>query len=526
MKKKPTRFGIRTRFVLTISALIALACLTLTVFFVHHERKRTTEILADQGVSLARNLAVEVQMAAMDSNPESLQPLVAEFVGKEEAIYCAIKDGQGRILAEATDGDFLPEPTQIVTFSHGISRSRTTESGVTEPIWTAWIGLPKSEWTRGLVSLRRSAALLTFSVVAVGVLATLLVVQATLKPIRVLLDATRRIARGQLDKPVQVLSTGEIRDLSEALNEMAFRLQQSHSKLEEYSRTLERKVEDRTQELEERVDELSESRMATLNILEDVKEAKTELERVNEELRALDEMKSKFIGTISHELKTPFTAIKANIDFILSGKEGEVPDHLNQHLLTVQRNTNRVRKIMEDFLTVAQIHSGRRHLEPEDLKLGTVVQECLAEIGPIDQKFQVKAHIPDSISVFADPNRLHDVYINLLLNALRFSPRGGEIRISARPDSAQILSEVSDQGVGIPKDKLEDIFEEFFQIDRKKYGGTGLGLSIVKAIIQEHSGRIWVDSRPGEGSTFFFTLPACKETDNEAIRRSGEDSDR
>ena len=163
---------------------------------------------------------------------------------------------------------------------------------------------------------------------------------------------------------------------------------------------------------------------------------------------------------------------------------------------------------MEDFLTVAQIHSGRRHLEPEDLKLGTVVQECLAEIGPIDQKFQVKAHIPDSISVFADPNRLHDVYVNLLLNALKFSPRGGEIRISARPDSAQILSEVSDHGVGIPKDKLEDIFEAFFQIDRKKYGGTGLGLALTRRLVEVQGGTIRAESEgEGRGSTFVFRIP-------------------
>jgi signal transduction histidine kinase len=236
-------------------------------------------------------------------------------------------------------------------------------------------------------------------------------------------------------------------------------------------------------------------------------------------------MTSKFLGTISHELKTPFTAVKANVDFILSGKGGEVPENLKPYLLTIQRNTNRVQKIMDDFLNVVEIRSGKRRLEPEVLRLGTVVWESLAEMGPIDESFSVTVDIPDPIMVLADRNRLHDVYANLLSNAFKFSPRGGEIRITARPDGDQILAEVSDQGIGIPSDKLQSIFEEFFQIDRKKYGGTGLGLSIVRGIIQEQGGRIWARSRPGEGSRFFFTLPAGRDSDDQAIGPSSEGSD-
>ena len=518
MKRRPNRFGIRIRFVLTVSTLIILACLTLIIFFINHEKNVAKEVLTSQGKDLARNLAREIHTALSGANQESLRSLVDRFAEREDVAYCAIRDGQGSILAEA-GGDAYPlEPEQVVTFSHPIIPVGTKKSDIEEPMWTARVDLSKSRWTSRIVSLKKRATLLALLVVAVGVLTTLLVVRITVKPIHILLDATQRIARGELDDPVQIASGGEFRDLSEALNEMAVKLQQSHSQLEEYSKTLERKVEDRTQELERHVKELSDSRMATLNILEDVKEAKTELEKVNEELLALDEMKSKFIGTISHELKTPFTAIKANIDFILSGKEGQVPQNLNQYLLTIQRNTNRVRKIMEDFLNVAQIHSGRTHLEPEELKLGRAVEEYLAEMGPLDEKFHVKVDIPDDISVFADRNRLHDVYVNLLLNALNFSPEGGEIRISARPYDGQVLSQVSDQGVGIPTDKLKNIFDEFFQIDRKRYGGTGLGLSIVRGIIHEHGGRIWVDSRVGEGSTFFFTLPASRDSKDEPIR--------
>ncbi len=526
MERRPSRFGIRFRFILTISTLIVLACLTLSVFFIGHQRRVAKAVLASQGMSLARDLAREACMADSVTSPEHLDLMLNRLLQREHVVFCAIKDSQGQTLAEARSREYPLDPDRVVTFAHPISAPGTNPSDLSAPMRTAWIGLSSFHWTERIASLTRDASVLALLIVALGVVATLLVVRITIKPIRMLVDAMQKIARGELEDPVEIGSSGEIRDLSEALNEMADSLQRSRSQLEEYSKTLEKKVEQRTEELEKRVKEISDSRMATLNILEDVKEAKIELERVNRELLELDELKSKFIGTLSHELKTPFTAIKANIDFILSGKEGEVPENLNQYLLTVQRNTNRVQKIMEDFLNVAQIRSGGRRLELEEVTLGSAVREYLAEMGPLDKKFVVKVDIPNNISVFADRNRLHDVYVNLLSNALKFSPEGGEIRISARPYNGEILSEVSDQGVGIPTDKLEGIFDEFFQIDRKRFGGTGLGLFIVKGIIQEHGGRIWVDSRLEKGSTFFFTLPANKDSRNGPIGKPSEGSDR
>ena len=500
---------------LVVSALIVLACLTVTILCLHHEKNLVREVLESRGTDLASALAREVQMPAVTFSPELLRAALDRFVEREQIAYCAIRDGEDRVVAESGSTSVPGGPERVMVFSYPVSGLGTEGSDGPEARRTAWVGLSPSPWTTRISSLKKAAMVLAIALVAVGILTTLLVAHITIKPLRMLLAATQRIAGGKLEPPVQIGSSGEVRALSEAFNEMAFRLRQSRSQLEEYSRTLETKVEHRTRELETRVRELSDSRKATLNILEDVKEAKTQLEKVNQELLALDEAKSKFIGTISHELKTPFTAIKSNIDFILSGKEGTVPQNLTPYLLTVQRNTNRIRKIMDDFLNVVEIRSGRAPLEPEELQLGHVVREYLAEMGPIDDAFRVTVDIPNDLLVFADRNRLHDVYINLISNALKFSPQGGEIRISARHHDGEVLSQVSDQGVGIPADKVENIFDEFFQIDRKKYGGTGLGLSIVRGIIHHHGGRIWVDSKPGRGSTFFFTLPTRKGTGDE-----------
>jgi signal transduction histidine kinase len=122
--------------------------------------------------------------------------------------------------------------------------------------------------------------------------------------------------------------------------------------------------------------------------------------------------------------------------------------------------------------------------------------------------------------VYADRNRLHDIFINLLSNAFKFTPEGGKVSIIASQKDDDILHEIRDTGIGIPEDKLQKIFEEFYQVESGKHGGTGLGLPIAKRVIEEHGGSIWVESQPGKGSVFYFTLPAFKEKEDGRSVRS------
>ena len=142
--------------------------------------------------------------------------------------------------------------------------------------------------------------------------------------------------------------------------------------LKESRSDLEKKVEERTRQLEENIAELNRARTSTLKMLEDLQSAKRELEMVNRELKEMDETKLKFIGIASHELKTPLTAIKANIDFILSEKEGKIPEHLKSYLLTIQRNTNRIQMRMDQMLDLSRIKSGRLLFNRERISLSEV----------------------------------------------------------------------------------------------------------------------------------------------------------
>jgi signal transduction histidine kinase len=304
-----------------------------------------------------------------------------------------------------------------------------------------------------------------------------------------------------------------IGNLAKAFNRMILPLKESRSDLK-------RKLEERTHELEDNIAELNRARTTTLKILEELQSAKRELEMVNREFKEMDETRMKFIGIASHELKTPLTAIKANIDFILSEKEGTVPEEMKSYLLTVQRNTNRIQMRMDQMLDISRMKSDRLLFNREQILLSEVIAGYVNEIAHVEKSLSIQINIAPDLTLYADRTALHDIFINLLSNAFKFTDDGGQISIIASQKDRSILIEIRDTGMGIPEDKLQMIFDEFYQVEGGKHGGTGLGLAIAKRLVEEHGGNIWVESQLGKGSTFYFTLPLSAENDNARLDRS------
>ncbi len=282
---------------------------------------------------------------------------------------------------------------------------------------------------------------------------------------------------------------------------------------------LERKLDERTRQLETTLAELDRTRTSALKMLEELQDAKRELEMVNRQLKEMDETNMRFIGIASHELKTPLTAIKANIDFILSEKEGKIPDNLKSYLITIQRNTNRIQMRMDQMLDLSRMKSNRLLFNRELILLSEVMAGYVGEVTPVEKHLSIQVDIPPGLLVWADRNALHDIFINLLSNAFKFTADGGKVSILAGQKDQSILLEIKDTGMGIPEDKLQMIFDEFYQVEGGKHGGTGLGLAIAKRLVEEHGGNIWVESQLGKGSTFYFTLPLSAENQDENLTR-------
>lgn len=227
--------------------------------------------------------------------------------------------------------------------------------------------------------------------------------------------------------------------------------------------------------------------------------------------REIDRMKSDFVSSVTHELRTPLTAIKAYITTIL--RDPDMPEQTKHEFLTViDEESDLLKNLIEALLEVSRIESGTVKFSREPVDIAAVIEQVLSAVRHLaDTKaVQLKVDIADNLGVLqADVGKIQSMVMNLVGNAIKFTPENGRVTISARRVGCELVIVVSDTGLGIPKESLPKIFDRFYRVPRpgKQIKGTGLGLAIVKEIVNMHGGRITVESELDKGSTFTVFLP-------------------
>jgi signal transduction histidine kinase len=261
--------------------------------------------------------------------------------------------------------------------------------------------------------------------------------------------------------------------------------------------------------------ELAESVAAQASIHLETLRLTEELQRRAEELQELDRLKSGFLANMSHELRTPLNSILGFSDVILLELDGPLTPEMNNDLQLIQKNGQHLLHLINDVLDMAKIESGRMNLHPENFKVHDVLDEVRSITSTLASEKNISLFIEEDsdqeVEILADNTRIRQVMINLVNNAIKFTEKG-RVTIRAQMQEETVLITVKDTGVGIPEEKLEDIFQEFTQVDTsttRKVGGTGLGLPISRRLIEMHGGRLWAESTgvEGEGSSFFVELP-------------------
>ncbi|HEX4964728.1 MAG TPA: CHASE domain-containing protein [Thermoanaerobaculia bacterium] len=232
------------------------------------------------------------------------------------------------------------------------------------------------------------------------------------------------------------------------------------------------------------------------------------------ERREVDRLKSEFVSTVSHELRTPLTSIRGSLGLLAAGVLGDLSPQVRDLVLLAERNAVRLSALINDILDFERLDSGVIEMQSTDVDLQPLFEQSLESVRPVADEHQIALiSSPTELRLRADGARIVQLLINLVSNAIKFSPPGREIRVWAEEkedDWVRIF--VKDWGQGIPAGYHERIFERFVHVetaDKRDKGGTGLGLAICKAIVEQHGGRIGVDSEPGVGSTFWFDLPAA-----------------
>lgn len=321
--------------------------------------------------------------------------------------------------------------------------------------WLVVAEWPEEDASRAINTLRNQFLVFSFLVLILTLVLSVFLANKIVKPIKILEAGTEKVAEGKFDEPVQIRTKDEIEDLGAAFNNMM------------------------------------------------------------RGLKRLQELKDEFVFVAAHELRTPVTAIRGYISLALDSKE-KIAEEVRKFLGEVKKASDRLNQLVNDLLQIARSEAGRLEIRVAPIDITEPINSVLSELKPLADEKSIKITYEPGKTVpkiLADPQRLKEVMVNLIGNAIKYSPSGRDVAVSHDIEGSELITHVADTGFGISKEAQKRLFEKFYRVQTDKTAnitGTGLGLFIVKQIIEKMNGKIWVESEEGKGSVFSFSLPIAK----------------
>lgn len=346
------------------------------------------------------------------------------------------------------------------------------------------------------------------------------------RPIEELGNIAGKIAAGDLDPRINIHTGDEIEQFAETFKNMIFAIKTSRNNLIKAKSELERFVSNQESTIEERTRDLRRSQEATLNILEDLVEAKDKLEHYAKELEGALKIKTDFTATVSHELRTPLAAIKEGIAIVADGTAGTTTERQREFLEIAKRNVDRLTRLINDLLDFQKLEAGKIEFNIKDNDINAVASDVGATMSPLasSKGLLLKLDLEEGLpTIRFDKDKITQALSNIVSNALRYTDKGS-VTISTERSGNLVKVSVADTGIGIKPQDMPKLFKRFSQLEPisdRRVGGTGLGLAISKEIIDAHKGKLQVSSKPGEGSIFSFILPV---TERRGEYAHGEDT--
>jgi signal transduction histidine kinase len=420
--------------------------------------------------------------------------------------YAYAVDSRGQVIAHTTNNSLVLADTNLAALPQvhaALDSAATAPNGVvtngrdpqgTEvlsafqsvdpPGWRVFVEEPLSVAFAPIqAALWRTAVLLVLFLMA-AIATSVLLARNLAKPIEAIQIAAAKIGSGSLDQRINVSSRDELGALADEFNQMAARLQASYAGLEQ-------QVQERTRELAS---------------------ALAELDDKSRELEAASKHKSEFLANMSHELRTPLNAISGFSQVLRKGLFGEINDKQAEYLDDILASARHLRSLIDDVLDLSKVEAGQIELQVAPFSLPAALERGVVMVREGAASGGVRISLssgPGTDTVMGDERRVRQVVFNLLSNAVKFTPVGGTVDVAAARFDGEVRVSVSDSGPGIAPEDQARIFEEFQQAaaGKEQTEGTGLGLAVSKRLVELHGGRLWVESEPGKGSRFVFTLP-------------------
>ena len=553
-RDKPTRIplfvSLRTKFVLFIGLVIIAACSGLSWYFIRQQADAMTHSLINAGSVLVKNLAHNSRYGLIARDLVLLNQLINGVMDVEESVYVVFTGPDGQRLAAKSKGTTYPDsilartlyqspsvdvvvtPFEAKSGGHRVSLydfaipiMRGMENKVLLPLLSlesedsrgAWnppadsssqvygviqIGLTREKMDQALRQMIGNVVVITFAVILSGILVTVLLARRITNPLNGLVAVARQIAGGDLTASVSSVARDEVGQLMTAFGQMTKSLAdrdlavtQAYRELEQLNQSLEHRVVQRTRELQE----------------------------ANEKLQELDRLKSTFVSIVSHELRTPMTSIKGYVENMLDGLSGGLNEKQSRSLERVKHNIDRLTRMINELLDLSKIEAGRMELQLCPISLVDLAADVVETYQAVarTKAITLRADPRDAVPLAnGDADKLHRVLTNLIHNAIKFTPRGGEIRVEACVrDGTHVEMSVSDTGCGISPEDRTKVFDKFYWSDAVpvEARGAGLGLAIAKNLVELHGGSMRVDSALGAGSRFAFTIPVASPSSESSI---------
>lgn len=389
--------------------------------------------------------------------------------------YALVMDGRGRVVAHTNPALTGQRPSDSATLRALEAGSLLEQELVTANDEVVELALPilaegvKLGTARVGYSQRAIAALVNTALqaarkrivisgalsMAVGISIAMVLAWLLVRPIRLLRDGAHRIGEGALDHRIRITSRDELGELANEFNVMAAKLQE------------------------------------------------------------LDQLKQDFVSNVTHELRSPLTSLRGYVEFLLRGSAGPLNEEQKDFLMVIKNNSVRLARFIDNLLDVAKIESRKIELHPELVSLQELAREMEVVFRPMAQEKSInfQTNVPPTLGpLWADADKVVEIFTNLLSNAFKFTPDHGRVGLTVREESGMYHFEVADTGPGIPADSIKNIFNKFEQVKptqglARKTKGTGLGLTIAKGFVEAHGGRVWMESEEGRGSTAHVILP-------------------
>jgi signal transduction histidine kinase len=570
---------VRTKLVLSTGLILTIACLLLACLFVRQQVRSSAESSVQSGTLLAQHLAQMHQASIFADDIPRVNRHIQEILAINTVAYVAVISPSGKLQAGfgkgAWEEQFHHQPTgqrrfagtELIPLRHRsdlaiqplisaidlkdtgpVLRQKvdltpgeliTLATGAELPIFyditvpvprypalKAWdsslrltleerldglaqdtthtltphtlvqIGLSTSHLQHGLRGLLWQAIFITLSTLAGGLCMAIWLARRITVPLRHLTAAATKLAEGDTVPSLVVRTRDEIGTLTGVFNHMAKILHAREQELRELAHNLEDRVTARTQELA----------------------------AANAKLQELDRRKSVFVSTASHELRTPLTSMKVHVANMRDGIDGAITTDQRRSLGRVEANLSRLQVLIEQLLDLSQIEMGEATLQIEPVAVGSVIARTAEDLNALATERRVRIQISlaaDLPQVLADPAKLQQILLNLLHNAVKFTYPNSTVAVSATllPDGDVKIS-VADAGPGIMLEDVQKVFQPFYRVPTvcKQSNGTGLGLAITKLLVELHNGRLWVETVPGHGSRFSFTMRPIPATQSTIVR--------